>query len=80
MLINSPLINASIELSKHMVQHQIKKKNLQINTMVYEKNNKLIIKRIIHFKSKSEEKKCTDIVSFDYVIENPDLQCPTILD
>jgi hypothetical protein len=81
MIINSPLIQASIDRSKNTIHYHIQKKNLQINTMVYEKNNKLIIKRVIEFKSKSYEKRCTDIVSFDSIkIENQELECVTCLD
>ena len=76
----SPVTNTPFSPKKneaYMVQHSFSKKTIHINTLVYERNNKLIVKRTIRFKSNSEDKRIVDISTFEADFETTDIEFTT---
>ena len=60
-----------------LIENSIQRKHITINTLVYEKNNKIILKRTIEFKSNFDSKRCVDISTFDTELKCTDVEFKT---
>ena len=62
------------------IQNSNIRKHITINTVVYEKKNKIILKRTIEFKSKFGNKRSVDLTTFDADLTCTDIDVKTTID